>query len=160
MAKPSNDRRATGKADVAADRPSVSVPIAAESGGSMLGVVANLAVASLVLVARGVSKLWNAITADGTLAAAGRQGLDELGAALKALPDTIQVQEPGTVWNPTQGEIAANRDTAKHSSSYMSFSHAPARPWPSEVASRENQNRPESGHSREHDNVQDAEHSM
>lgn len=28
---------------------------------------------------------------------------------MKAFPDTIQVDEPGTLWNPTQGEIAAAR---------------------------------------------------
>ncbi len=34
------------------------------------------------------------------------QGGKELGAALKAFPDSISIDEPGTVLNPTQGEIA------------------------------------------------------
>lgn len=68
----------------------------------------------------GLSSAWNAITKDGTLAAAGRQGADELGMALKAFPDSIQVEEPGTIWNPTQGEIAAARN--------------PDLPSPSEIA--------------------------
>lgn len=55
------------------------------------------------------AKIWDAIAKDGHLAAAGRQGLDELGQALKAFPDSIGVDEPGTIFNPTQGEIAADR---------------------------------------------------
>lgn len=42
----------------------------------------------------------------GALLAALRQGGKELGTALKAFPDSISVDEPGTVLNPTQGEIA------------------------------------------------------
>jgi hypothetical protein len=42
--------------------------------------------------------------------AALRQGGKELGAALKAFPESISVDEPGTILHPTQGEIAeANR---------------------------------------------------
>jgi hypothetical protein len=47
---------------------------------------------------------------EGTLRAAGRQGVSELGQALKAFPDSIQISEPGQMFTPTQGEIAeANR---------------------------------------------------
>lgn len=67
-----------------------------------------------------LTSTWNAMTKDGTLAAAGRQGADELGMALKAFPDSIQADEPGTLWNPTQGEIAAAR--------------SPDLPSPSEIA--------------------------
>ena len=90
-----------------------------------------------------VASLWNAVTADGTLAAAGRQGIDELGVALKAFPDAVQVQETGTLWNPTQGEIAADRKQAGLSSSYASYSASsgPPHPWPSEIAN-ENRNQP------------------
>lgn len=56
-----------------------------------------------------VARVWDAITRDGTLAAAGRQGADEFAQALKAFPDSIGVDEPGTIMNPTQGEIAADR---------------------------------------------------
>jgi hypothetical protein len=42
--------------------------------------------------------------------AALRQGGKEIGAALKAFPDSIVIDEPGTILHPTQGEIAeANR---------------------------------------------------
>lgn len=37
----------------------------------------------------------------GALQAAARQGLKEIGAALKPFPDSIQVDELGTVGNPT-----------------------------------------------------------
>jgi hypothetical protein len=46
---------------------------------------------------------------DGTIKAASRQGVDELGMALKAFPDAIQAHEPGTIFSPTQGEIADDR---------------------------------------------------
>lgn len=56
-----------------------------------------------------VEKVWDAITRDGMLAAAWRQGADEIGVALKAFPESIHAEEPGTLLNPTQGEIAADR---------------------------------------------------
>lgn len=74
-----------------------------------LGFVMRPAAYAFTAVATLVAKAWNAVTADGTLAAAFRQGTDELGVALKAFPDSIQVHETGSVLNPTQGEIAADR---------------------------------------------------
>jgi hypothetical protein len=93
----------------------------ASNSGGLLGAFLN-----------GVARVWNAVTEDGYLAAAGRQGLGELGQALKAFPDSIQVQEPGTIFNPTQGEIAADRETS---------SIGPPHPWPSEIADG-NRNQP------------------
>lgn len=58
-----------------------------------------------------VSLLVHKATQDGHLAAAGRQGIDELGAALKAFPESIQASEPGAIFEPTQGEVAAARKT-------------------------------------------------
>jgi hypothetical protein len=52
---------------------------------------------------------------DGTLAASWRQGLGELGEALKAFPDSIQVRELGTVGAPTPGEISMQRSLYGHS---------------------------------------------
>jgi hypothetical protein len=40
--------------------------------------------------------------------AALRQGAKEIGTALKPLPDSISVDEPGGPFSPTQGEIAAD----------------------------------------------------
>ena len=85
----------------------------------------------------GVAKVWNAVTEDGYLAAAGRQGLGELGQALKAFPDSIQVHEPGTIFNPTQGEIAADRADS-----------IGRPPWPSEIAD-ENRSQPSTGNGRD-----------
>ena len=47
----------------------------------------------------------------GELQAAGRQGVDELGQALKALPESIQAHaEPGGMFEPLHYDIAAARD--------------------------------------------------
>ena len=56
-----------------------------------------------------VASALRGVMRDGTIAAAGRMGIDELGAALKAFPDSIQQQETGSIWNPTQGEVALAR---------------------------------------------------
>ena len=72
-----------------------------------------------------VARVWDAITKDGHLAAAGRQGADELATALKAFPDSIGVDEPGTIWNPTQGEIAADREPKRLSPSEIARDKTP-----------------------------------
>ena len=69
---------------------------------------------------------------DGHIAAAGRMGIDELGAAFKAFPDAIQVQEPGTIWNTTQGEVASARADEKVSD--IGPLEKPRLPSPSEIA--------------------------
>ena len=87
-----------------------------------------------------LSRVWDAITKDGYLAAAGRQGASELGQAMKGFPDSIHAEEPGTIWNPTQGEIRAARDIGPTRKN-------PKLPSPSEVAARNKQPyRPEPGH--------------
>ena len=81
----------------------------------------------LSAIAGGIGSVIGAVMEDGTIAAAGRQGADEFGMALKAFPDSIQVQEPGTIFNPTQGEIAEARrpdvplpgDLAQDNTPYM-----------------------------------------
>lgn len=40
------------------------------------------------------------------LRAAGRQGVDEIGMALKAFPDSIQTHEPGQLFSPLPSEVA------------------------------------------------------
>jgi hypothetical protein len=38
-------------------------------------------------------------------------GIDELGEALKAFPESVQQgHEPGAIWQPTAGEVAAARN--------------------------------------------------
>jgi hypothetical protein len=44
----------------------------------------------------------------GELQAAIRQGFNELGSALKAFPDSIQVEEPGAVFNPLYRDMPGN----------------------------------------------------
>jgi hypothetical protein len=56
-----------------------------------------------------VSAAYNAAMKGGELQAAFRQGANELGAALKAFPDSIQVDEPGQVFNPLYSDIAADK---------------------------------------------------
>jgi hypothetical protein len=63
-----------------------------------------------------LGRALHAATKDGTLAAAWRQGLGELGEALKAFPDSIQVRELGSIGAPTPGEISMQR-------SLYGFSH-------------------------------------
>ena len=131
--------------------------VGAEGGLGVGSGIASLFILPFVAVATIVAKIWHDITSDGTLAAAARQGADELGAALKAFPDSIQVQETGQLWSPTQGEIAADRSQGRHGGSYSSYSSSsmPPHPWPSEVA---NQNRGQPEHDHEHD--QDLGHSL
>lgn len=50
----------------------------------------------------------------GELQAAIRQGFNELGAALKAFPDAIQVDEPGAAWNPLYRDIPGNSRPTVH----------------------------------------------
>ena len=74
-----------------------------------------------------VSMLYENATKDGHLAAFGRQGIDELGTALKAFPESIQMQEIGGLFEPTQGEIAADRKGSV-------FGHGHAFRSPSQIA--------------------------
>jgi hypothetical protein len=67
---------------------------------------------------------------DGMLAAAFRQGAGELYEALKPFPQSIQVDEPGTLLNPTQGEIAADRKPSRPSPSEIARDDSPAPPDP------------------------------
>lgn len=100
----------------------------AEHEKESVGVVSTLAG-----LRRAVNAIIEPITRDGTLAAFGRQGADEIAQALKAFPDSIHVDEPGTILNPTQGEIAAAR-------------RDPKLPSPSDIARDKQPYRPEQDH--------------
>lgn len=89
-----------------------------------------------------IGSVVQAILKDGYLAAAGRQGADELGEALKAFPESIQVHESGSIWNPTQGEIASNRKESNL-------------PSPSQIAANPTAYLPEQGRGNEQDRGQD-----
>jgi hypothetical protein len=74
------------------------------------------------------SRMWEAMNRDGTLKAAWRQGADEAAMALKAFPDSIQVDEVGTIFSPTQGEIAADRNQRLPTPSEIAKSKTPYTP--------------------------------
>jgi hypothetical protein len=78
------------------------------------------------------ARVSEAILRDGTVAAFLRQGADEMGVALKAFPDSIHAEEPGSILNPTQGEIAADRKASRI-------------PTPSEIAKDKSPYVPEHG---------------
>jgi hypothetical protein len=78
------------------------------------GGIADVIFKPFEVIGNWIGKALDAILRDGTLEAAGRQGLDEIGAALKAFPDSIQVHETGTIWNPTPGEVMNSRDLGGH----------------------------------------------
>jgi hypothetical protein len=117
-------------------------------GKSVLGGAVEMIAKPVLAVAVMTAVLWNRLTADGHIAAAGRQGLDELGAALKAFPDSMQVHETGTLWNPTQGEVAASRQQSRHTGNYKPYSSSspPPHPWPSEIAANNRQRHAASDH--------------
>lgn len=75
-----------------------------------------------------VKATYEALNRDGTLAAAFRQGAQELYTALKPFPESIQVNEPGTILNPTQGEIARARDPDAPSPSEIAHEDSPSPP--------------------------------
>jgi hypothetical protein len=85
-----------------------------------------------------IGRVTHSITKDGMLAAAFRQGADELGKALRAFPESIHAEEPGTFLNPTVGEIADKNRQAKL-------------PSPSEIAKDKQPHRTGPDRSQEHD---------
>ncbi len=56
-----------------------------------------------------VAAAYNAAMRGGEVQAFIRQGFNELGAATKAFPDSLQIDEPGTVFNPLYSDIAADK---------------------------------------------------
>jgi len=74
----------------------------------------------------------DAVMKDGTLAAAFRQGAQEIyDGLLKPFPDVTSVREVGTVFSPTQGEVASARKEDQ--------------PSPSQIADNSKQNAPDHG---------------
>ena len=93
--------------------------------------------------------------ADGVIASFARQGVDELGTALKAFPDSIQREETGTLWSPTQAEITASRKHGGINGGFSPDSGQSPQPWPSELADHNrDQPGPDHGHDNGHDNGQ------
>lgn len=77
-------------------------------------------------LAEPLDKAMAPLMRDGTLAAAWRQGADEIAQALKAFPDSVaQHHEPGSINNPLYSDIARARE-----------SYAADPPTPSELIDR------------------------
>jgi hypothetical protein len=112
--------------------------MAEQESNEAVGVV-DIVAAAVAGARSAVSRVWNAITKDGTLEAFVRQGADEMAMALRAFPESIHIDEPGTILNPTQGEITASRN--------------PRLPSPSEIANSKQPYTPE--HSQDNDHGMD-----
>jgi hypothetical protein len=107
-----------------------------QNEGFFANAAATIRAAQQAVNAR-IDAVTEPVLRDGMLAAAFRQGASELYTALKPFPDTIQVNQPGTILNPTQGEIARARD--------------PNAPSPSDIAREDSPSPPDSGHEHDHE---------
>jgi hypothetical protein len=56
-----------------------------------------------------VAAAYHAVMKGGEVQAFLRQGANEIGEALKAFPESLQVDEPGQVFNPIYSDIAAEK---------------------------------------------------
>lgn len=74
-----------------------------------------------------VGKVYDAVMEGGQIQAAGRQGIDELSAALKAFPDAIQCEEPGTAFHPLYrnmpGEVPSPSEVASDPAPHLPPDH-------------------------------------
>jgi hypothetical protein len=77
-----------------------------------------------------LASIGRAVLDGGQVKAAFFQGFDELGAALKAFPDSIQVDEPGTAFNP----LFRDRDGVTPAHAAAGGSEPAAMPSPSQIA--------------------------
>lgn len=57
-------------------------------------------------IGKAAGAVWDAVFVRGEIAAAVRQGADEIGMFLKAFPDSVQTHEPGSVLNPIFSDIS------------------------------------------------------
>jgi hypothetical protein len=105
---------------------------------------------------------YNAVMRGGEIQAAFRQGFNELGAALKAFPDSLQVDEPGAVFNPlyrdipsetkaelpSPGDIAEGNSTSPVQGETLQASRQDV-PSPGQIAEGQGQ-QPVQGHGHDH----------
>lgn len=80
-----------------------------------------------------VSTAYRHVMQGGQVQAAFRQGADEIGMALKAFPDSIQVNEPGAVLSPLYSDIAADKRAVLYGDDNTAAA-ATELPSPSEIA--------------------------
>jgi hypothetical protein len=93
-----------------------------------------------------VGRVTKPIMRDGFLAAMWRQGIGEIGEALKAFPDSISHDEPGVLFSPTQGEIAEGRKdhTTVHGDDKEKL------PTPGEIAAEKQPRKADQGRQNDH----------
>ena len=89
-----------------------------------------------------VAAVYAAVMKGGEIQAAVRQGFNEIGAALQAFPDSIQVDEPGAVFNPLYSDIAADKRLYGQAAGGL--------PSPGEITGDSQPYRPEPESGREH----------
>jgi hypothetical protein len=113
-----------------------------------------------------IASMYNAVMRGGEIQGAFRQGIAELGAALKAFPDSIQIDEPGALFSPLHSDIAAaNRSygvgpandrmptpsqIADGHSSATVHGESKSLPTPSQIADERPQPGPEQQNGQEH----------
>jgi hypothetical protein len=73
-----------------------------------------------------IATAYRAASRDGTIDAFLRQGANELGAALKAFPESLQVDEAGAVFSPLYSDIAADKREAMFSPADLVSRERPA----------------------------------
>ncbi|APW64298.1 hypothetical protein [Paludisphaera borealis] len=65
--------------------------------------------AGIAAVGAGIAAVYRAATRDGVIDAFLRQGVDEIGVALKPFGESIQTEEPGQAFSPLYSDIAADK---------------------------------------------------
>jgi hypothetical protein len=86
----------------------------------------------------------------GQLQAAFRQGGNELGAALKAFPDSIQIDEPGTVLNPLYRDRDGETPAHPYGASQESAASMHGLPTPDQIANARADSEPSQDQGHEH----------
>lgn len=98
--------------------------------GGVFAFAGRMAAAVIGTMSLTIAALWHHMTKDGHLAAAGRQGADEAGIALKAFPDAVQSPESNSIFHSQQPEQGRGQPAG----SFTDMGHR--YPSPSEIAGR------------------------
>lgn len=97
---------------MADDNPTVETPKSDNArGDSQRGASSPPGFAIVAAIGSLIGGLYNAVMRGGEIQAAFRMGIDEIGQALKAFPDSVQARaEPGGLFEPLHSDISAARD--------------------------------------------------
>lgn len=86
----------------------------------------------------------------GELQAAFTQGANELGAALKAFPDSIQIDEPGTVFNPLYRDRDGDTPAHPYGNEPASAASMHGLPTPEQIANARADSEPSQDQGHDH----------